>query len=269
MAVHDLWIAADGHDVAVLHVPLRFGVRRHLPLEVNLDLGLALRLADVLRQACANGPFRKHPPSQIDLFFAGSELALERNLVDLDTAAVRDHVDRVRKDRGTRLQHLRDLRIVHRTPVTVLLPGIDRVMTRDVDRFDHLNVVDTRQACRVHDRKDLRQPRVHTGTIERCVAALTCLIDELGRLATRGVRVVPVTGIASDPIRRRNDIDAALEQPAEKIDVRPDTEVRHAVGLGGDDVVDTARCQYADGIDPDDLTRIAANLVLAVAIEPD
>jgi hypothetical protein len=81
--------------------------------------------------------------------------------------------------------------------------------------------------------------------------------------------VVPVAGMAGNPIRRRDDVDAAFEQSAEKIDVRPNTEVRHAVGLGGDDVFDTVRCLDANGVDTDNLARIAANLVLAVAVQPN
>jgi hypothetical protein len=83
------------------------------------------------------------------------------------------------------------------------------------------------------------------------------------------VRVVAIAVMPGDPIRRGDDIDAVLEERAEKVDVRPHPVEIRDMWLRGDDFVERTRGQDSDRGAPHDFSRVTTDFVGRIAIESD
>ncbi len=83
-------------------------------------------------------------------------------------------------------------------------------------------------------------------------------------VARRGIeaggRLVPEPS-ARDERGGRRDVDAGTEDPAHLVDVGPERVVADAVGLHGQEGVDVVGRDDAEGLDPDEIAHVAADLV--------
>ena len=81
--------------------------------------------------------------------------------------------------------------------------------------------------------------------------------------------MVPIAVVAGDPVRRGDDIDAALEQLAEQVDVGPDAVEVDDVRFGLEHVGHIAGSRHPERSHADDLAGVTAHLVGRVAVETD
>ena len=169
----DARVALDLGDVAALDVPVRIGVRRHLPLQVQLDPLDAVDRADVLRRATAQRPGGQLVPAQVDILGAGAEFVGERrpssSSMSRQSAISRTPSSNTRvpssRSRGTSGSSTG-------RPKPQFCPCLGRVVAGHVDRLDAGDILDVGDIGGVHDRQDLRQAGVHAGAVERRIAAL-------------------------------------------------------------------------------------------------
>ncbi len=254
-------VALDLGDVAALDVPVRIGVRGHLPLEVHLDAGHAGDDADVLEVAATERALGQVVPAEVDVLRAGAELGLEADLVELEVEAVGHEPHRVLEDPRVLLEHARHRRVLDRPAEADLDPGVDRVVAGDVDRLDRQDVLDLGDVGRVDDRQDLRQSGVHARAVEGGAAPLAGGLDHLGLGPARRVGVVGVAVVAGDPVGGGHDVDARLEHPLVELDVGEHAVEGDAVRLRRDELLEGARRHHADGVDADDRAGVVADLV--------
>src|SRR5664280_356512 len=155
------------------------------------------------------------------------------------------------------------------TAVPDVLPGVDRVVTGDIDGLQHGQVLDIPHACSCHDAQYLGEPGVHPGPVEGCSPAQTGLLHHLGRLPAGRMRMVAVAMVTGDPVGRRDDVDAALEQRAEQVNVGPDAVEVHDVRLGPEHVFEVAGSDDPEGCHSDDLPGVPSDLLGRVAVQAD
>ena len=263
----DARVTVDLGDVAPLDVPVRRGVRRHLPLEVHLDTWHTVDHSEVLQIAAAERPFGELVPAQIDVVGAGAQLVVEMHLVEFQVETVGHEANGVFEHAGVFLQHCGHPRIIHREPEADLVPGFDGVVARHVDRLLAQDPFDLSDVGRMHDGQDLCEPRIHAGAVERGSAAFAGLGDQLAFGASRRVWVVGDPVVAGDPVGGGDEVDARFEDGQVDVEVGKDPVEGDAVGLGGDEFVDRGRCDDADRFDSDDLAGVASDLVGGVAVQ--
>ena len=188
-------VALDLGDVAALNVPVRVVVRRDLPLQVELDAGDAVNLADILKRATAQRPGRQVVPAEVDILVhapsswkATSSSSISRQSAINRTPSSNTLVPSSRKPRH--------LGVVDRSTEPAVGPGRGGMVAGHINRLDAGDVFDVGDIGGMHDREDLRQPGVHAGAVERRFTAQAGRLQNLGLPGTAavvGVAVVPVT----------------------------------------------------------------------------
>ena len=240
----------DLGDVAGLDVPVRGRERRHLPLEVHLDAGHAVDEADVLEVAAAEASPRAAGTSR------GRRPWCRRR------ARTRSGPRRARgrSSRPSAAPRPRRPACTSRACPGTAGSSTERpkpTSTHVSTEWWHDTSTDSlHSTCSisvtsvgVDDREDLGQAGVHARAVEGRAAALARRLDHLRLGAARRVRVVGVAVVAGDPVRGGDDVDAGLEDPLVEVDVGEHAVERHAVRLGGDDLLDGAGGDHADRVD--------------------
>ena len=80
MRARDARVPVDFGDVAVLDLPARLGVPRHLPLEVSLDFRNPVDDALIFEVIGAQRAFGQLVPTQVDVLGAGAEFIGESDV---------------------------------------------------------------------------------------------------------------------------------------------------------------------------------------------
>ncbi|SHS74737.1 Uncharacterised protein [Mycobacteroides abscessus subsp. abscessus] len=141
------------------------------------------------------------------------------------------------------------------------------MMAGHIHRLDDGHVLDLGDIAGMDDTKNLRQPRIHSGAIERRSAAFTRLLQYLGDGPARRVRVVLVTVMPGDPIGGGHNVDARFQHLDIEILVGEHAVEGQHVGFGGDDFLDGAGRDHPVGFQPHQFTGVPADLFRRVAMQ--
>jgi hypothetical protein len=249
------------HDlvVIVIEYPVPVQLLRQIPGHPRLDDGPAIDLGIPPATDGSDSVLLHGEPSEIDRLGRGLVVDDELHVIDVEPQCHRHALDGVSEGAETELRQVCDFGRCLGQPDAQRLPGLCRLVDRDVRRLHDRYFLDV-PADGGHRRDHGVDPAgVDAGDVERTTASLTRRGQLVLRLALNAADV--------EEQIRADDIQPTFEQPDGVVEVSHKWVVEDRVGLQGDERVDVGGREHSSIGSTAQRSGVGSCLLLGVGVD--